>query len=401
MDSDTLVKVEGVSKKFCRDLKRSLMYGVQDLGKSLLGINSNHQLRKKEFWAVDDISFELKRGECLGLIGHNGAGKSTLLKMLNGLITPDKGRIEMRGRVGALIELGAGFNPILTGRENVYNNGAVLGFSKSEIDDRLDDIIDFSEIGEFIDAPVQSYSSGMKVRLGFAVAAQLEPDVLIIDEVLAVGDINFKRKCLSKMEKIKQNSSLIFVSHDMNQVSRICERTLLLNQGKLESNGNTRNSISKYYSIFNKDISPTLLIYECTDGLGKFILKNGIEEKEELKYKFGEPLDINFQFYSDIEINDPIISFRIEDYANNKLVTIKNIHQENNIINKINIGYNTIKVIIDNRFIPGVYYLGVKGKAKNNSTLFNIGGLEMNIEYDSRSIHYDGVMTVNSEWKKK
>ena len=191
MDDEVLVKVEGVSKKFCRDLKRSLWYGMKDISSELFGIHQNGQLRKNEFWAVNDVNFELKRGECLGLIGHNGAGKSTLLKMLNGLIKPDKGTITMQGRIGALIELGAGFNPILTGRENIYNNGAVLGFSKKEIDEKFDAIVDFAEIDEFIDTPVQNYSSGMKVRLGFAVAAQMEPDVLIIDEVLAVGDIGF------------------------------------------------------------------------------------------------------------------------------------------------------------------------------------------------------------------
>ena len=192
MKNDVLVKVEGVSKKFCRNLKRSLWYGVKDISSELFGSTKNSQLRPKEFWAVDDVSFELKRGECLGLIGHNGAGKSTLLKMLNGLIKPDKGKITMKGRIGALIELGAGFNPILTGRENIYNNGAVLGFSKKEIDAKFDAIIEFAEIDDFIDTPVQNYSSGMKVRLGFAVAAQMEPDVLIIDEVLAVGDVGFR-----------------------------------------------------------------------------------------------------------------------------------------------------------------------------------------------------------------
>src|SRR5688500_484079 len=148
--ADTLIRVENVSKKFCRDLRRSLWYGVKDLGDEILGKTRNHdRLRNKEFWAVKDVTFELKRGECLGVIGHNGAGKSTLLKMLNGLIKPDMGRIEMHGRVGALIELGAGFNPILTGRENIYVNGAVLGFTKAEIDQRLNSIIDFAEIGEF------------------------------------------------------------------------------------------------------------------------------------------------------------------------------------------------------------------------------------------------------------
>ncbi|MDA0973020.1 MAG: ABC transporter ATP-binding protein, partial [Bacteroidetes bacterium] len=189
-ENEVIITVDRVSKKFCKELKRSLLYGLQDI--LSLGGGNTDELRKNEFWAVKEVSFELRRGDCLGLIGHNGAGKSTLLKMLNGLISPDEGSITIHGRVGALIELGAGFNPILTGRENIYNNGAVLGFSKSEIDAKLQEIIDFSEIEEFIDMPIQNYSSGMKVRLGFAVAANLEPDLLLVDEVLAVGDAGFR-----------------------------------------------------------------------------------------------------------------------------------------------------------------------------------------------------------------
>ena len=162
-DPDTLVRVSGVSKKFCLSLKKSLWYGLCDMGRELTGRRRGEHggLRTKEFWAVNNVSFELKRGECLGLIGRNGAGKTTLLKMLNGLIKPDAGRIEMRGRVGALIALGAGFNPILTGRENIYVNGSVLGLTKKEIGAKLDEIVDFAEIGDFIDTPVQNYSSGM------------------------------------------------------------------------------------------------------------------------------------------------------------------------------------------------------------------------------------------------
>ncbi|MEI8078291.1 MAG: ATP-binding cassette domain-containing protein, partial [bacterium] len=158
--SDVLVSVDQVSKKFCRSLKKSLWYGVRDVASEILGGNQRErELRTGEFWAVKDVSFELKRGECLGLIGRNGAGKTTLLRMLNGLIKPDHGRITMRGRIGALIALGAGFNPVLTGRENIYVNGSVLGLAKREIDEKIGEIIDFAEIGEFIDTPVQNYSS--------------------------------------------------------------------------------------------------------------------------------------------------------------------------------------------------------------------------------------------------
>lgn len=246
--SDVLIKVDGVSKKFCRSLKKSLWYGMQDLGNEVIGKRhgGNGELRADEFWAVDDVSFELRRGECLGLIGHNGAGKTTLLRMLNGLIKPDHGRIEMRGRVGALIALGAGFNPILTGRENIYVNASVLGMSKREIDEKLNEIIDFAEIGEFIDAPVQIYSSGMNIRLGFAIASMLKPDILLLDEVLAVGDAGFRFKCYRIIDELLSYSAVIFVSHNMPDVARISSKTILLSKGSIVHHGNTESGILAY-----------------------------------------------------------------------------------------------------------------------------------------------------------
>ena len=232
--SDTLIKVEGISKKFSYTLKRSLWYGMQDLGNELLGRRhgGNGQLRTGEFWAVRDVSFELRRGDCLGLLGHNGAGKTTVLRMLNGLIKPDQGRIEVRGKVGALIALGAGFNPILTGRENIYTNASVLGLSKQQVDAKVDEIIEFSELGKFIDSPVQNYSTGMNMRLGFSVAALLiEPDVLFLDEVLAVGDIGFIIKCLNTIRRLTANSAVVFVSHTMPHVSAFCTRVLVMKEG--------------------------------------------------------------------------------------------------------------------------------------------------------------------------
>jgi len=247
MSDDVLIRVEGTSKRFCRTLKRSLWYGVQDIVGELLGRDSSSlSLRPAEFWAVNDVSFEVRRGECLGLIGPNGAGKSTLLKMLNGLIKPDRGRIEICGRVGALIELGAGFSPILTGRENIYVNAAVLGLSGKETDKKLNSIIDFAEIGEFIDAPVQTYSSGMKVRLGFAVAAHLEPDVLLIDEILAVGDMAFHIKCFNLMERALQDTTIVYVSHNLPQVARTCTHGLALNKGRIAFRGTPSEVIDSY-----------------------------------------------------------------------------------------------------------------------------------------------------------
>lgn len=233
--SETLVKVENVSKKFCRDLKRSLWYGMQDLSRELFGLQhgGNGELRRDEFWAIKDISFELKRGECLSLIGRNGAGKTTLLKMLNGLIKPDMGRIEIRGRIGALIALGAGFNPILSGRENIYINASILGIERSEINRKLDDIVSFAELQEFIDSPVKNYSSGMHARLGFSIAANFQPDILLIDEALAVGDMEFTIKCLNRIADLQQQgAAIIFISHNELQIRRVAQRCILLHKGQ-------------------------------------------------------------------------------------------------------------------------------------------------------------------------
>lgn len=239
-DKEVLIRCHDVGKRFCRDLKRSLWYGVQDMTRDFLGLEAPNdeaaperpRLRQKEFWAVEGISFEVRRGQCLGLIGKNGAGKTTILKMLSGLIKPDSGSIELRGRVGGLIALGAGFNPLLTGRENTYVNGAILGFTRRQINAKMEEIEAFADIGEFMDAPVQGFSSGMSVRLGFAIAAILtKPDVLLLDEVLAVGDMGFTIKCLNAVREMAAQSAVIFVSHNMQFVSTFCTDVMVLLHG--------------------------------------------------------------------------------------------------------------------------------------------------------------------------
>jgi len=257
MSDDVLVKVDNVSKRFCRSLKRSLWYGMQDLGSEIGGhrhgggsglpqSSADVPLRPDEFWAMKDVSFELRRGECLGLIGRNGAGKTTLLRMLNGLIKPDTGRIEMRGQIGALIALGAGFNPVLTGRENIFINGSILGIEKKDLDTKIDEIIEFSEIGAFIDSPVQTYSSGMQARLGFAVSAFLRPDILLVDEVLAVGDIQFRLKCLNKIRDLLDSSSVILVSHNEHDLSRVCNLGIILKDGSKIYQGRILDALDLY-----------------------------------------------------------------------------------------------------------------------------------------------------------
>jgi len=322
---ETLIKVEGLSKKFCRSLKKSMWYGVQDIGSELLGRRhgADGVLRPDEFWAVKDISFELRRGECLGLRGHNGAGKTTLLRMLNGLIRPDQGRIEMRGTVGALIALGAGFNPILTGRENIYVNAAVLGLSKRHVDSKIDEIIDFAEIREFINSPVQTYSSGMNVRLGFAIAAILiEPDILFLDEVLAVGDIGFAVKCFNMVKRIASKSAVVFVSHNMQQISWFSTRVMVMSHGAvLVDSSNLSEGIDQYYGMVKHEqqVSGT---GEADISSVELIVNQQYVESVEPTIQHGVEMGFRINLLIDSNRSGAYIFLNIMDAAMNPIVTI-------------------------------------------------------------------------------
>lgn len=248
IETEIVISAEQVSKKFCRDLKQSLFYGVQDIATDLFaGRRKSDHLRTGEFWALKDVSFQLRRGEALGLVGANGAGKSTLLRIISGLIKPDTGQVRVRGRLAPLIALGAGFNPILTGKENVYANMSILGLSKKEIDERFEAVIDFAEIGDAIDAPVQTYSSGMAARLGFASAIYVDPDILLLDEVLAVGDIKFRAKCARKLAEIrKKGTSFILVNHKPAALISICNSAVYLSKGQVLLTGETSSIVKQY-----------------------------------------------------------------------------------------------------------------------------------------------------------
>ncbi len=251
MSEQLLIETKALRKRFCRSLKRAMWYTGIDVAREAIGMQpKENELRPHEFWALDDVSFTLKRGECLGLIGPNGSGKSTLLRVLNGIINPDGGFTRIRGNVGALIQIGAGFHPTLTGRENVYVTGAIRGMSKKEVDAKFDAIVDFSGVREFIDMPVQHYSAGMFVRLGYAVAAHIQPDVLLMDEVLAVGDAEFRAKCLDHLQqKMAEGCSPVFVSHSMGSISEICTRVLVLDRGKVVFDGPVGDGISVYQDV--------------------------------------------------------------------------------------------------------------------------------------------------------
>lgn len=203
--------------------------------------------RAQDFWAVRDVSFEVERGQTLGIIGHNGAGKSTILKLLANITAPTNGEITINGRLSALIEVGSGFHPELTGRENIYLNGSILGMRRREISEKLDSIVDFAGIRQFIDTPVKRFSSGMYVRLGFSIAAHLDPDILLLDEVLAVGDAAFQAKCLQRIDELKRSgTTIIFISHDLGAIERVCDRVLLMHRGEIVTDGTSSQAIAEY-----------------------------------------------------------------------------------------------------------------------------------------------------------
>jgi lipopolysaccharide transport system ATP-binding protein len=282
------------------------------------------------FWALRDINFEVKQGEVLGIIGHNGAGKSTLLKILSRITEPTSGRILVNGRIAALLEVGTGFHQDLTGRENIYMNGTILGMTRKEIDRKLDEIVDFSGVEKHLDTPVKFYSSGMKVRLGFAVAAHLEPEILIIDEVLAVGDAEFQKKCLGKMESVAgEGRTVLFVSHNMAAVKSLCEKGLVLVKGELSFQGDTASAVGKYmlsggeYSnvrIFGEDYSLEYFTLKkiSIKAVGKDIDAPFNEFDElHLETEFELKKDFNRLHYTYVlkdETGDPIFTFTHKHY---------------------------------------------------------------------------------------
>ncbi|WP_289020806.1 ABC transporter ATP-binding protein [Desulfobacter postgatei] len=352
---DELIIVENLGKKFCRSLKRSLWYGLRDIASELTGHGKRtKELRKDEFWAVQDISFTVKKGETIGLIGRNGAGKTTLLRMLNGLIKPDKGTIHIRGRMQALIALGAGFNPILTGRENIYVNASVLGISKKEIDQKLDEIIAFSGIEEFMDTPVQNYSSGMAVRLGFAVAAHLDPDILLVDEVLAVGDEGFQSKCLNKIGELKKKgAAILLVSHNMHTISTFSNEVIMLNKGGIEIFDNISKGIAAYRRLFSNNDGED--IQKICNGNDNIIFDKIEVSNQEMVP--GESFSISMRYnaqteYFDAEIDTAIYSsnesghhFQATNKAYDRVINLKKGVRELRItINDIKINNATAKI---------------------------------------------------------
>ena len=318
--SQTVICVENLSKKYEITLGRfrhdTLRDQISDGISSLFQSNRRSRAKTEIFWALKDVSFEVKQGEVIGLIGKNGAGKSTLLKILSRITMPTKGFAEIRGRVASLLEVGTGFHSELTGRENIYLNGAILGMKKAEIDRKFDEIVAFSEVEKFIDTPVKRYSSGMYVRLAFAVAAHLEPEILIVDEVLAVGDIAFQMKCLGKMNQVSQTGrTVLFVSHTMSAVEQLCRKAIVLQQGELAFIGSSQEAIAYYVSSVSRDGEASAShVIDLVDASGRAARCRPLLTKLELYTTDDQPLD------GVLHIGAPLkarIHFRLEEPVSN------------------------------------------------------------------------------------
>lgn len=396
-DSEVILSVEGVSKKFCRDLKRSLFYGIKDITSDLSGIRQKKdRLRNKEFWALNDVTFELKKGEALGLVGKNGSGKSTLLRIIAGLIKPDIGSVQVTGRVAPLIALGAGFNPILTGRENIYANMSILGLSTKQIDERFDDVVEFAEIGDAIDSPVQTYSSGMAARLGFASAIHTEPDILLIDEVLAVGDIKFKQKCQRRLSELRQKGiSFILVSHQSQSILNVCETAVYLSKGKFISHSDAVSVINQYeHDLFvnaAEDTSGKLCLTEKSkdESLGLDIISIFFKDKHNLieSPTTGAEVDlcVEVNSHKDFEFIYLFVAISAMN-GNGEILVFSSFNDQVKL--KIDRGKNTIQVHLPYiGLVPGTYSIKLLIREDPLSTLDYVESFKFNVVSEINNSH--------------
>jgi len=329
MSNDFAIRVSGLGKEYVLggaervdESFREMLLGSLTAPFRRLKKLQGESVENDRFWALKDVNFEVKPGEVVGIIGRNGAGKSTLLKILSRITDPTEGKIEIRGRISSLLEVGTGFHPELTGRENIFLNGAILGMSRQEIKQKFDEIVAFAEVERFLDTPVKRYSSGMYVRLAFAVAAHLEPEILIVDEVLAVGDAAFQKKCLGKMSDVaKEGRTVLFVSHNMGAVSNLCSRAIVLSKGSVDFDGSTDDAVQYYYRQFlhsdnhRSNMSPHIL-YQAK-----------LEEMKSLEFYMTsiEVLDINHEPKNIIQTWDDLVirfSYRSARYVNRGSVVL-------------------------------------------------------------------------------
>ena len=362
--SHPIIRVENLSKHYVlthkknksshTTLRDTIVGAVNSIGQKLISPVNTSSLnpQKEEFWALKNVSFEIKQGDRIGIVGRNGAGKSTLLKILSRITEPTNGRISIRGRVASLLEVGTGFHPELTGRENISLNGAILGMSKVDIKRKFDEIVDFAEVEKFLDTPVKFYSSGMYVRLAFAVAAHLEPEILIVDEVLAVGDVRFQKKCLGKMEDVgKEGRTVLFVSHNMSTVSHLCSRAILLEAGCLSLDDTSEKVISTYLENSYK-VSQDLPLSQRRDRLGtgrvrassfRALNESQIEEKV-LQSGKTYYFEIGYINYSNEVLENVVISLDFYDEKGIRILLFRSNFTNNNCILNRNKGSILCKI---------------------------------------------------------
>lgn len=285
----------------------------------------------KDFYALNDISFNVKKGECVGIIGLNGSGKSTLLKILTGVLTQSEGNVELKGTVSALLELGAGFNPEYTGFENIYLNTMIMGFSRKETDEKLKDILDFADIGDFINQPVKVYSSGMFVRLAFAIAINVNPDILIVDEALSVGDVFFQQKCYKKIKELAGKATVLIVSHDLNAMTKFCKRIVVMNKGNIEFDGEPNEAITQYFRIKQGKIKENIAL--TSDKEDEILNLKDYKSPKENEYSGNMDVIIEKYFYA---INDQPFA---ENCKRNDEISISIIVNSNRDIDNLIVGY--------------------------------------------------------------
>jgi len=326
--SDTAIRASNLSKRYRIGLQKARYRTLREsITEKFSGISRKEQVEKEYFWALRDVEFEVKKGESLGIIGRNGAGKSTLLKILSRITRPTKGRAVLEGRIGSLLEVGTGFHPELTGRENVYMNGAILGMRRTEIERKFDEIVAFSEVEQFLDTPVKRYSSGMYVRLAFAVAAHLEPEILMVDEVLSVGDAEFQKKCLGKMSDVaNEGRTVLFVSHNMGALKTLCTKSLLLDNGTIQMVDETSKVIEYYLNIRSLSTNATVELPDSvrlgkTIGRGLSLTIEDVAGKKRNAFKIGEKWVVRLEFEIYRKIKNCVASLGLTTVESISLIT--------------------------------------------------------------------------------
>ncbi len=371
--SDAAIKVEGLGKKYLLHHQGGGRHRYVALRDVLAGRFKGLFQRKpqmgssklEEFWALKDVSFDIKQGEAVGIIGRNGAGKSTLLKLLSRITEPSEGRIELEGRVASLLEVGTGFHPELTGRENIYLNGAILGMHRAEIRKKFDEIVAFAEVEKFLDTPVKHFSSGMYMRLAFAVAAHLEPEILIVDEVLAVGDAAFQKKCLGKMQQVGAGGrTVLFVSHNMETIARLCSRCLYLVKGELRMAGETRQVINAYaeHSTQTSGEIDLTTLPRRFEGTGKARLmrlrsrQNGVTAA--WCFEYGTPVEFSVEFSVASVLEEPEIGYAIFSLTGTELFSSTTCQESP--LDRLPPGTFSMRMTIPDAFLnPGTYLLAL------------------------------------------